>query len=186
MNGEAARLAIVVSSLATMAFADVPPPKAPASGNLDNDVAIILDNPLPESQYSDQLRCISARSYRSVEVLDTGHVLFWGYNGHVWLNQLRPACIGLDKDQILTFAMRGDSICELDRFEGMDRYNKIGVLAMCGLQRFEAITPEQANELRETLRRRAHTTTSVPTSKSAPPAPQSPAPSQPEAEPQHE
>jgi hypothetical protein len=169
--------------VATGTFADAPS----APGNLDSDVAMILDNPLPESQYSETLRCLTMGSYRSVEVLDTGHLLFWGSNGKVWLNQLRPACIGLAKDQILKFQMNGPSLCELDRFQGFDRVGQAGnIVAMCGLQRFEAVSEEQANQLREMLRRRAHSSARVPPPQRQPQSQSAQPESQPEAAPQHE
>lgn len=166
-------------SLATMAFADASPATPPAPDSLDNDIAMILNNTLPEAQYSEKLRCLNTGAYHSVEVLDPGHLLFFGRVGRVWLNQLRPVCIGLTRDQILKFTMKGNSLCEFDRFEGVDR-NQMGPIgAICGLQRFEVITQEQANQLRETLRRRAHTAANVPTSQSLPPR-------EPQAVPQHE
>jgi len=170
MNGGAVCLAVVASSLATMGFADALPATRPAPGNLESDVAMILDTPVPETQYSEKLRCLNTGTYHSVEVLDPGHLLFWGRGGRVWLNQLRPACIGLSKDQILKFKMSGTYLCELDRFEGLDRNGQMGTItAMCGLQRFEEITDDQAKQLRDALRRRAHTAAHVPTSQAEPP-----------------
>jgi hypothetical protein len=170
MNGAVVCLAIVASSLATMGFADAPPANRPPSGNLDSDVETILDNLVPETKYSEKLRCLNLGTYRSVEVLDPGHLLFWGNGGRVWLNQIRPACIGLTKDLILKFKMNGTSLCELDRFEGLDRNGQIGAItAMCGLQRFEAITEDQAKQLRDTLRRRVHTAAHIPPSQPEPP-----------------
>src|SRR5262245_21777572 len=169
MNACGVGVAILASSLATMAFADVPPP---SSGNLDTDVQMILENTLPESAYTAKLRCLTRGSYRSVEVIDTGHLLFWGCSGHVWLNQLHPPCIGLAKDQILKFQMNGPSVCELDRFQGFDRYGQAGgIVAMCGLQSFEVVSEAQAKQLRDMLRRGARSVAKVPPAPSSPPAP---------------
>jgi hypothetical protein len=168
MNGGAAGVAILMSSLATMTFADAPAATPPSTGNLDSDIAMILDNTLPETAYSEKRRCLTRNAYRSVEVIDTGHLLFWGSGGRVWLNQLRPPCIGLARDQILKFQMNGPSLCELDRFEGFERYGQAGgIIAICGLQRFEVISQEQAKQLRDMLRRRAHSAAA-----SVPPPPQ--------------
>ncbi|MGH8595076.1 MAG: DUF6491 family protein, partial [Gammaproteobacteria bacterium] len=153
-------VAIVASVLGTMALADAPSGGAP--NELDNDIALILDNPLPETTYSEKRRCLNTRTYRSVEVLDASHLLFWGRSGRVWLNQLRSPCIGLTKDKILQFDTTGSSLCELDRFRGLDRSVYSMPVAFCGLQRFEVISEEQANRLRDALQRRAHTAAQVP------------------------
>lgn len=180
MNGGTVGVAIVALSLATMTFADAPAATPPLGGNLDSDIAMILDNTLPETAYGAKPRCLTRGAYRSVEVIDQGHLLFWGSGGRVWLNQLRPPCVGLAKDQILKFQMNGPSLCELDRFEGFDRYQPAGIVAICGLQRFEVITQEQAKQLQDMLRRRAHSAAaSVP-----PPQPQSKPQSQPESQPE--
>jgi len=184
MNGGAVGVAILASSLATMTFADTPAATSPPAGNLDSDIAMIIDNTLPETAYSAKQRCLGRGAYRSVEVIDQGHLLFWGSGGRVWLNQLRPPCIGLAPDQVLKFQMTGPSLCELDRFEGYDRYASAGIVAICGLQRFEEVTQEQAKQLHDMLRRRAHSAaTNVP-----PPQPKTQPESKPQSQPeaQHE
>jgi Family of unknown function (DUF6491) len=163
MNAGTAWACVMASMITSAAIADTP------AAHVSDEIALILDEPLSESKYSEAVRCLSIANYRSVEVLDTGHLLFWGNGGRVWLNQLRTACYGLTNDQILQFRMTGPRVCEMDRFQGLDRYSP-GLITspICSLQRFELITDEQANRLRAALARRQQTPAVVTSSTSEP------------------
>ena len=138
---------------------EAPPPEA------RSPIDFILDNPLPESEYAESNRCVFPNMYRSVEILDDKHLLFWGQRGGVvWLNQLRYECFGLQKDALLVFDMRERSLCDMDSFHGTPRY---GGLAMalsthCMLGHFETISEDQAAALRDALARHARTPASKP------------------------
>ncbi len=139
-----------------------------ASSSTPAQIDFILDNPLPESEYAESKRCVFPNSYRSVEILDTKHLLFWGYRGNVWLNQLRFECLGLRRDALLVFEMRERTLCDMDSFQGMPRSGGLGVpfAVHCLLGNFETISEGQAEALRVALARRAQST--IPTSTPAP------------------
>jgi Family of unknown function (DUF6491) len=118
---------------------------------LDRDAQLILDQPLPESAYSAGVRCLPLSGYRSVEVLDASHLLFWGSRERVWLNQLRTPCRGLTGDKVLHFSTMGSSLCAMDRFQGVERTGSLFSTSLCSLQDFEPVTPQQARQLRDWL-----------------------------------
>jgi len=122
-------------------------PGAAEPSQLDRDAQLILDEPLPESAYSRGVRCLPLRGYRSVEVLDASHLLFWGSRDRVWLNQLRSPCHGLTDEKILRFDVRGSSLCAMDTFQGFDRSSSLLSTSLCSLREFEPLTPQQARQL---------------------------------------
>jgi hypothetical protein len=142
-------LGLTVAAHAIAETAALPP------GPQDAEIDMILDQPLPEAAYGKRSRCLSSSAYRSVEVLDASHLLFWGSRGRVWLNQLRYACPGLRKDQILSFSVGGNRICAFDRMQGASRGGAMSMpSAPCNLEEFELISQAQAIQLREWLKRR--------------------------------
>ena len=126
-------------------------------------IDFILDNPLPESEYAESKRCVFPNTYRSVEILDSKHLLFWGYRGNVWLNQLRLDCSGLRKDALLVFEMRERTLCDMDSFHGTPRGSgMVQFAAHCTLGHFETISEDQAAALRVALARHAESPTPKP------------------------
>lgn len=149
------RTACIAACLALLlgarAFAEL---AAPPPGPRDVEIGIILDQPLPEAAYTKRSRCLASAAYRSVEVLDASHVVFWGSRGRVWLNQLRHGCPGLSSNQILSFTISGNRICAFDRFQGLSRGGGMSMpTAPCNLQEFELISQAQAEQLRTWLKR---------------------------------
>jgi hypothetical protein len=128
---------------------------------LDRDAKLILEQPLPESAYTRPVNCLPLRGYRTVEVLDSSHLLFWD-GDRVWLNQLRRSCIGLSDDKLLYFNTSGMSLCAMDQFQAVDRATGAGTVTRCSLQRFEPVTPAQAKQLRDWLAKLARKTTAAP------------------------
>ncbi len=138
-------------------FADPVDAPAAAAPNVAAQIDFILDNPLPESEYAESKRCVYPNTYRSVEILDGRHLLFWGYRGVVWLNQLRFECIGLKRDALLSFEMRERSLCDMDNFQGAPRASGAAAsfATHCMLGHFETISEDQAETLRIALARNA-------------------------------
>ena len=158
-------VAIAIASMHANGFADpaegAESPAAPSSAQ--SQLAFILDNPLPESEYAESKRCVFPNSYRSVEILDGRHLLFWGYRGNVWLNQLRAECLGLRKDSLLVFELRERTLCDMDSFSGTPRSATMSPFAVhCMLGDFETISEVQANALRVALERHAQSPTPAP------------------------
>ncbi len=151
----AACLRLLVALVASAAHAEEPS-SAPSGTDAAAQLDFILDNPLDESAYASVDRCLFPNRYRTVEVLDTRHLLFIGEKDTVWLNQLRSNCVGLTKDAVLVFEMRQRSLCELDGFRTAPRYSGFGgdFTAHCTLGHFERISIAQADVLREAFARR--------------------------------
>ena len=138
-------------------FADPVDATAAAPSRVAPEIDFILDNPLPESEYAESKSCVYPNTYRSVEILDGRHLLFWGYRGVVWLNQLRFECIGLKRDAVLIFEMRARSLCDMDNFHGAPRTGGVAAAfaTHCMLGHFETISEDQAAILRVALARYA-------------------------------
>jgi hypothetical protein len=152
-------LALTFGSIASNA-ADVAAPVSSASHDAASQLAFILDNPLKESDYGRNERCLFPRTYESVEILDKRHLLFVGNRDAMWLNQLRNDCVGLRKDSLLIFEVREQSLCDADSFRSAPRNSALsGEFGVhCTLGHFEPITPAQADLLRDAFAKRATTT----------------------------
>jgi hypothetical protein len=140
--------------------ADVAAPVSDVPHDADAQLAFILDNPLRESEYARDERCLFPRAYRSVEILDKRHLLFVGLHENLWLNQLRTDCIGLRKDSLLIFELREETVCDMDSFRSAPRNSAMsGEFGVhCTLGHFEPITAAQADLLRDAFAKRASTT----------------------------
>lgn len=154
----ACALVVMFCSVHAISFADPPAAAAARDQDLDAQVAMILDHPLPESDYTQADRCLSAGIYEHVEVLDTRRLLFRGNRGSLWLNQLRYNCAGLRDDSVLIFEMRDHRVCELDGLRSVPGNGSFaGDFGVhCTLGDFEPITQAQADQLRKALERGAH------------------------------
>ena len=115
---------------------------------------ILSAAPKPED-YSESVTCLLRDTYQQVEVLDREHLLFKGRRGKHWLNRLRRACIGLRRSDTLAFDMRDNRLCNLDSFSSMGSFGRglERTSARCSLGKFETISPEQAELLKESLAR---------------------------------
>ena len=113
---------------------------------------ILASAPKPED-YSDPVTCLHRDAYDDVDVINRELVLFYGRGDKVWLNRLRRACIGLRRHDALAFEMRDSRLCDLDTFSSVDTFG--GPLertsARCSLGKFEPVSPQQAQLLKEGL-----------------------------------
>lgn len=104
----------------------------------------ILSQPLANEDYSEEERCLSTYTYRSVDVLDDQHVLFKGSGGRMWLNTLRQRCVGLRSQDSLRFELRDNRLCDMDRFQSVDTFGFMShTSATCTLGKFMPVTAEQ-------------------------------------------
>lgn len=138
-----ARLALAATLGAPVALAE--PAAAPA------DLATVLREPLPDSEYVDAKRCVSKFVVDRTEILDARRIVFRGRNGRVWLNQLRHLCIGLTGDPILSFDLHGTSICRSDLMRPIERRGGAAPGGPCVLGDFEPVTDAQLEVIRESL-----------------------------------
>ena len=115
---------------------------------------LLSEAPRPED-YSDSVSCLRRDTYQKVEVLNREYLLFKGHRGRYWLNRLRSACIGLRRSDTLAFEMRDSRLCDLDTFSGIGSFGRgfERTSARCSLGKFETISPEQAELLKESLAR---------------------------------
>ena len=113
----------------------------------------ILSQPLAETEYAEQIRCLPTYSYDSVEILDNRHVVFKGTANKLWLNRLRTRCTGLRRNDTLKFDVRNSQLCSLDSFQAIS-LNISGVTrtsATCSLGNFTPITREQLDNVKAAL-----------------------------------
>ena len=112
------------------------------------DLDEILNNPLSESDYREQKKCLRIRDVDDVEVLDETLVLFHGRRGELWLNQLSSQCYGLEQEMILRFKAYAGTYCRLDPFRGTPYFSRIAITAECRLGDFEPVDDLQVEALR--------------------------------------
>ena len=114
------------------------------------DVETILANPLDAEDYRRGKRCIPARGYRRIEVLDERNLLFVGRK-RTWLNRLRGRCLGLREDMVIYLDVQGMRVCQLDDFRAR-RSGAFGApTPMCVLGEFEEIDEAQMQGLRDAV-----------------------------------
>ena len=113
---------------------------------------ILAAAPNPED-YSDPATCLNRYVYQGVDVINRELLLFEGRRGKVWLNRLRSPCVGLRPHDTLAFDMRDNRLCDLDTFSAIDRFGgpMERTSARCSLGKFEPVSPEQAQMLKEGL-----------------------------------
>lgn len=112
------------------------------------DLDEILNNPLTESDYREQKKCLRIRDVDDVEVLDETLVLFHGRRGELWLNQLSSQCYGLEQEMILRFKAYAGTYCRLDPFRGTPYFSRVAITAECRLGDFEPVDDLQVEALR--------------------------------------
>lgn len=112
------------------------------------DLDEILNNPLSESDYREQKKCLRIRDVDDVEVLDDTLVLFHGRRGELWLNQLSSQCYGLEEEMILRFKAYAGTYCRLDPFRGTPYFSRVAITAECRLGDFEPVDEVHVEALR--------------------------------------
>ena len=132
-------------------------PETAASGQQEAEQPLTVEDilasaPQPED-YSDPVNCLHRDAYRDVDVINRELLVFHGRRGKVWLNRLRNACVGLRREDALAFEMRDNRLCDLDTFSAIDTFGGPfeRTSARCSLGKFEPISPEQADLLKEGL-----------------------------------
>ena len=130
---------------------------------VEESVADILSQPLDAEEYGTPRRCISSMGYRNFQVISDRYVLFEGAGRRLWLNELRGRCPGLRRATALAFDMRGNQICDLDRFKPADWFDRPRFRRWpwdwmdnvpCTLGRFQPVTEEQVEALRAAVQQR--------------------------------
>ena len=112
----------------------------------------ILANPLTDSAYVDDVRCLAVGRYRQVDILNDRVLVFRGRGGRAWINLLRRPCPGLRRDMVLAIETRGSRICSRDQFRGMPRIGPEAATGFCSLGTFRPIEADNLDAIRDALR----------------------------------
>lgn len=153
-------LCAVLLAAATLGGCASSAPSAEDEAGTQEKLKDILSQPLDAEEYGTPQRCLSSFAYRDFDPIGDRYLLFEGRGDKLWLNELRGRCPGLRRSDALAFEMRGNRICDLDRFKIADwflwsRYRRWpwdwldGV--PCTLGSFQPVTPEQVEALRAAL-----------------------------------
>ena len=111
----------------------------------------ILANPLTDSAYVDDVRCLAVGRYRQVDILND-RVLVFRARGRAWINLLPRPCPGLRRDMVLAIETRGSRICSRDQFRGMPRIGPEASTSFCSLGTFRPVEADNLDAIRGALR----------------------------------
>ena len=115
----------------------------------------ILANPLDDSAYVDDVRCLAVGRYRQVDILNDRALVFRGRGGRAWINLLPRRCPGLRRDMVLAIETRGSRICSRDQFRGMPRIGPEAATGFCSLGTFRPVEADNLDAIRDALRARS-------------------------------
>ena len=130
----------------------------------------ILANPLEESAYALQDRCLATARYRRIEIVGDMALAFHGRGDDVWLNVLPRRCPGLRPNMVLVLEQSSLRICARDRFRGVASGNFEMRTSTCTLGSFERMTPEHLDAMRDALIAQRNTKTIARTVRGAEPS----------------
>ncbi len=170
MHGKLTLLASVVGVVGGLVGQDVAAEQAGPDEARENEIPSaeeVLANPLDDDAYEDTVRCISAARYRRIEIVGNAALAFHSRSGDVWLNILPRRCPGLRSGMILSIEQRNYRVCARDRFRGLPRAALDLATPICALGRFQHVTPERLEAMREALAAQGRNKTVAKTKKSA-------------------
>jgi len=136
---------------------------------IDDEIDVILSEPLDEATYGKTERCLTSSDYRRFEALDDRRLLFEGRHGERWINTLRARCPDLRYGRVLVVRSYSSMarICELDTFTAEDWFTwpwyrrwpwswgtTWGTGMTCTLGKFQPVTEAQVKAIEETLQSR--------------------------------
>ncbi len=154
----------IICLLAGYALAQAPEPAAPetstaetsetvpepvAAPTLDEKLDALLGETPAGDEYRESKHCLRRSAYRRVEIINQEFLLF-SKQGTYYLNRLKRKCPGLRRNLLLTFTMRGNSVCRSDIVYVSDRFGS-SFRATCHLGEFELIEEQQALALKAAL-----------------------------------
>lgn len=126
-------------------------PKADPAAPANADIEAILANPLGNTAYVNESRCIPGGGFGNVEVVDDRNLVFEGRRGTLWWNRLRQRCLGLHSNMRLTMERRSWRFCARDRFRGVGRSSTELPSTICELGNFVELDPESSELLRRAI-----------------------------------
>jgi hypothetical protein len=114
----------------------------------------IIATPATDESYLDTYRCLRADKIARTRVLSNRHVVFEMRRAERWLVQLPVACPGLTPGTRVALQRGGSGLCDTD-FVRPIQETGLGTGRLgppCRLARFEPVTREQVEALRQALR----------------------------------
>lgn len=130
----------------------VPAPAEPAPVPASPTIEALLKETLTEADYESSQRCIQLNRVRQSEILDRQHVGLRTSRDSYQVIRLAKSCIGLDRDDVLSFRTNHGQLCRMDIIRGVDRASGIPG-AFCSVDSIQAVTKEQYAFLRAQLRK---------------------------------
>jgi hypothetical protein len=101
---------------------------------------------------SGQKRCLDLVRIEQTEVIDNKHIIFHvsGQGDPMYLNTLPHECVGLTKTDPLLYKTSLSELCDLDMITVLHQQGA-GFMrgASCGLGKFEPVTKEQVQMLKQ-------------------------------------
>ncbi len=149
MNERVALVRMVVLACAcTQPFAGADPPVESPSADT------ILKGEAPAVDYSQAQKCLPSSGIERSEPLNDRNIVFYFRNKGVWLAQLRGRCPGMTSNSHLAFEKDTTRLCEWDsvRVVYEDGIGSFRLGPVCNLPKFEPVTPEQVEMLRQQIR----------------------------------
>lgn len=113
-------------------------------------INLLLDEVSKGVAEEDAPRCLSTRQYGSIDVIDGERLIFRARDGRAWLNELRPKCVGLRRNDRLLLELSGSRACAKDRVSTLESGMSAG--PTCSLGRFIPIPPGYLQRIDEIRR----------------------------------
>jgi len=137
---------------------------APASGaKADASAEDILNGTAPPANYSQAVKCLRSELIERTEPLSDRYIVFHLRGNQIWIAQLRNRCPQMNYDSKLVFVKNNPRICEWDSVRvvldsgmvGTDDLADYRLGPPCNLPKFEPITQDQVNLLKQSLQHKA-------------------------------
>jgi hypothetical protein len=129
------------------ARADPAAPDAPAA-------EAILKGEAPAGDYSQAAKCLPSVDIERTEALSERYIVFHFRNDGLWLAQMRGRCPGMSPNSHLAFEKDKSRLCEWDTVRVVydEGIGNVRLGPICNLPKFEPVSPEQVEMLRQQIR----------------------------------
>jgi hypothetical protein len=146
------------------AIAAETPPGAPAppekTVKAEPSAEDILNGTAPPIDYSQAVKCLRSELIERTEPLGDRYIVFHLRGNQMWIAQMRKRCPQMGYDSKLMFVKNNPRICEWDTVRVVLDSGVIGTIdeigeyrlgPPCNLPKFEPITQDQVNLLKQSL-----------------------------------
>ena len=145
-----------VTALLALAACAASPVDEQRRKDMEADIDEIMSYELDETEFGEPRHCLSKSQYRNFRALGDRHLVFEGRNDKQWVNVLRGRCHGLDDNSAFIIEpTSAGRVCQLDRFEAVDRSNMgMALGTACVLGEFKPVAKAQLEEIEARLEAR--------------------------------